>query len=245
MYTEAQAKGDDKVKGSADRDTRRNAEGERSVKIPRDRCETLRAIIRQEDHAGDKAVAIKRVLDDLDDNNDPTRMIFGMAATLWNEAVEAKLLQTLWLLCKNRLPEGWQAIKEIDEGHLEGTGHCRQFCLELVELLNRHRERCRGCQGRKNARCVGCGLQRCRKCAHETGECRVCGQAWEWQQEASDNAHSEGKKGTNARKRAASTTSTANMHELGRNFVEEVLDVRETEASTAEEAAKGHHRSSV
>ena len=64
MYTEAQAKGDDKVKGSADRDTRRNAEGERSVKIPRDRCETLRAIIRQEDHAGDKAVAIKRALDD-------------------------------------------------------------------------------------------------------------------------------------------------------------------------------------
>jgi hypothetical protein len=104
----------------------------RSVKIPRDRCETLRAIIRQEDHAGDKAVAIKRALDDLDDNNDPTRMIFGMAATLWNEAVEAKLLQTLWLLCKNRLPEGWQAIKEIDEGHLEGTGHCRQFCLNLL-----------------------------------------------------------------------------------------------------------------
>ena len=31
------------------------------------------------------------------------------------------------------------------------------------------------------------------------------------------------------------------MHELGRNFVEEVIDVRETEASTAEEAAKGHH----
>ena len=31
------------------------------------------------------------------------------------------------------------------------------------------------------------------------------------------------------------------MHELGRNFVEEVLDVKETKASTAEEVVKGHH----
>ena len=31
------------------------------------------------------------------------------------------------------------------------------------------------------------------------------------------------------------------MHELGRNFVEEVIDVRETGAATVEEAAKGHH----
>ena len=95
VYTKAQAKGDDKVRGSADRGIRRNAEGERSVKIPRDRCETLRAIIRQKDLAGDKAVAIERALDDLDDNNDPERMIFGMVATLWNEAVEAEFLQTL------------------------------------------------------------------------------------------------------------------------------------------------------
>ena len=35
--------------------------------------------------------------------------------------------------------------------------------------------------------------------------------------------------------------SVTNMHELGRNFVEEVIDVRETEAATVEEAAKGHH----
>ena len=37
------------------------------------------------------------------------------------------------------------------------------------------------------------------------------------------------------------TISATNMHELGRNFVEEVIDVRETEAATVEEAAKGHH----
>jgi altronate dehydratase len=69
---------------------------------------------------------------------------------------------------------------------------------------------------------------------HETGECRVCGQAWERQQKANDNAHSDGKKCTNARTWAAPTTSTANMHALGRNFVQEVLDVRETERNTAE-----------
>lgn len=88
-YTKAQAKGDDKAGGSADRSIRRNTEGERSVKIPRDRCETLRAIIRQEDHAVDKAGVIERALDDLGGNNDPARMILGMAATLWNETVGA------------------------------------------------------------------------------------------------------------------------------------------------------------
>ena len=31
------------------------------------------------------------------------------------------------------------------------------------------------------------------------------------------------------------------MHELGRTFVEEVLDVREAQTSTEEETAKGHH----
>ena len=31
------------------------------------------------------------------------------------------------------------------------------------------------------------------------------------------------------------------MNELGMNFVEEVIDVRETETATAEEAAKGHY----
>ena len=65
LWVKAQAKGDDKVGGSADRGIRRNAAGERNVKIPRDRCETLRAIIRQEDHAGDTAGAIERALDDL------------------------------------------------------------------------------------------------------------------------------------------------------------------------------------
>ena len=163
LYTGAQVNGDNKVQGSVDRDTRRNAEGERNVKIPRDRCETLRAIIRQEDHAGDQAVAIERALDDLDDNNDPERMIFGMVTTLWNGTVETEFLRALWLRCKNRLPEKWQAIKEIDEGHLEGAGHCRQWCLGLVELLNQHCERCSGCQERKHERCVGCGLRRSRR----------------------------------------------------------------------------------
>jgi hypothetical protein len=39
----------------------------------------------------------------------------------------------------------------------------------------------------------------------------------------------------------APTKKVENMHELGRNFVEEVLDVKETEFISVEEAAKGHH----
>ena len=36
-------------------------------------------------------------------------------------------------------------------------------------------------------------------------------------------------------------SSATDMHELGRTFVEEVLDVREVQSSTEEETAKGHH----
>ena len=75
--------------------------------------------------------------------------------------------------------------------------------------------------------CEGCELRRCCRCAHEAGECIVCRQAWERQHKANGNAHSESKRYKKTRKRAAPTTSVTNMHELGRNFVEE--------------AAKEHH----
>ena len=69
----------------------------------------------------------------------------------------------------------------------------------------------------------------------------MCGKIWEGQHNANSNAHYESKWCKKARKRAAPMTRVTNMHELGRNFVEEVHDVKETEASTAEDAAKGHH----
>ena len=147
------------------------------------------------------------------------------------------------------LPEKWRTIDEADEGHLEGVDRCRQLCFKLVKVLNQLGGRCLcnsvDCQELKNARCEGCELRWCCRCAHEAGECIVCEQAWARQHKANGNAHSESKNCKKIRKRTAPTTSVTNMHELGRNFVEEVLDesldVRETEASTAEEAAKGHH----
>jgi hypothetical protein len=69
----------------------------------------------------------------------------------------------------------------------------------------------------------------------------MCGKAWERQHTINMSTHSENKWCKQARKRVAQTISVANMHELGRNFVEEVLDVEATEARTAEDAAKGHH----
>ena len=142
------------------------------------------------------------------------------------------------------LPEKWRTIDEADEGHLEGVDRCRQLCFKLVKVLNQLGGRCLcnsvDCQELKNARCEGCELRWCCRCAHEAGECIVCEQAWARQHKSNGTAHSESKNCKKIRKRTAPTTSVTNMHELGRNFVEEVLDVRESKASTEEEAAKGH-----
>ena len=143
--------------------------------------------------------------------------------------------------CRSRLPEEWQLIDEADKGHLEEGDRCRQLYLKLVTVLNRLDGRCRECQGRKHAWCKGCKLCWCRRCAHETGECIVCGQAWGRQREADGNAHSGSGNGKRTRKRRAPMSSARNMHGLGRTFVEEVLDVREVQSSTEEETAKGHH----
>ena len=131
------------------------------------------------------------------------------------------------------LPEKWRATDEADGGHLEGADRCRQIYLKLVEVFNQLLGRCHDCQGLMSVRCEGRELRRCCRCAHEAGECVVCGKAWERRHNANSNTHAESKRCKKARKRAAPTTSVTNMHELGRNFVEEVLDVRETEASTA------------
>ena len=240
-YTKAQATGADKEEGSAGSSAHRRDEGERDTKRLRDRCETLRTIMRQEGHAGDQSKAIERALDDLGGSQDPAQMVLGAARTLWNESVEETLLQTLWLQCRRRLPETWQRIDEADEGHLEDGDRCRQLCLKLVTVFNRLVGSCSECQGRKHAWCKECKLSQCRRCAHETGECMVCGQAWDRQREDDGNAHLSGGNGKRTRKRRVPISSATNMHELGRTFVEEVLDVREVQTSTEEETTKGHH----
>ena len=126
-YTKAQAKVADKVVGSAGRSMHRSDEGEWDIKRPRDRCETLRTIMRQGGHANDESSTIERALDDLGGSQDPAQMVLGAATTLWNESVGEAFLQTLWLQCKSRLPEKWLTIDEADEEHLEGEDRCRQL----------------------------------------------------------------------------------------------------------------------
>src|SRR6056300_529743 len=74
-YTKAQAKGADKGEGGAGSSAHRRDEGERDTKRLRDRCETLRTIMRQEGHTGDQLNAIERVLDDLGGSQDPAQMV--------------------------------------------------------------------------------------------------------------------------------------------------------------------------
>ena len=81
-YTKAQATGADKGGGSAGSSVHRSDEGERDTKRPRDRCETLRTIMRQEGHADDQLSAIERALDDLGGSQDPAQMVLGAARTL-------------------------------------------------------------------------------------------------------------------------------------------------------------------
>ena len=197
--------------------------------------------MRQEGHTGDQLNAIERALDDLGGSQDPAQMVLGAARTLWNESVEETFLQMLWLQCRRRLSETWQRIDEADEGHLEDGDRCRQLCLKLITVLNRLGGRCSKCQELKHAWCKECKLYQCGRCAHETGECMVCGQAWDRQREDDGNAHFSSGNGKRTRKRIVPMSSATNMHELGRTFVEEVLDVREVQTSTEEETTKGHH----
>ena len=109
---------------------------------------------------------------------------------------------------------------------MEGGDRCRQLCLKLVTMLNRLDGRCRECQGRLSA--------------HHALTRLMCA-PWDMQREAGGNAFSGSGNGQKTRKRIAPMSSATNMHELGRTFVEEVLDVREAQTSTEEETAKGHH----
>ena len=150
-------------------------------------------------------------------------------------------MQTLWLQCKDMLPTKRWEVAEAGGGHLEEGDRCRQLCCEFIDMLNQHWGRCHGFQGRTSKRCEGCELRRCSRCTHKASECVVCGTAWEGQHHTISDAYSENQQFKKSRKRGAPTISVTNMHELGRNFVEEVIDVRETETATVEEAAKGHH----
>ena len=94
-HTKSQPNMADKAVGSFGRGLRRNAEGERDAKGPRDCYETFRTVMRQGDHADDVSSAIERALDDLGGNQDPAQMVLGVPAALWNESVGDKSLQTL------------------------------------------------------------------------------------------------------------------------------------------------------
>jgi len=75
--------------------------------------------MQQGGHADDESSTIERALDDLGGSQDPAQMVLGAASALWTESVGEAFLQTLWLQCKNRLPEKWQTIDEADEEQLE------------------------------------------------------------------------------------------------------------------------------
>ena len=72
----------------------------------------------------------------------------------------------------------------------------------------------------------------CRRCSGENGKWAVYPTVCEVWPNTDDSSHSAGEWGR--RRRAKTSTLTAdmvNMHELGKNFVEEVIEVREAEAS--------------
>ena len=82
-YTKKQPNGAGKSVGSSGRGMRRNAKEDRDIKRPRDRYETLRAIVRQGGHATDESSAIQRALEDLGGSQDPAPMVleqyYGMS----------------------------------------------------------------------------------------------------------------------------------------------------------------------
>ena len=86
-----------------------------------------------------------------------------------------------------------------------------------------------------------CYLRRCGRCLSENGKCEVCQTAWEVQLSAADSSHCAGEGSRRTRAKVTLEASRMNMHELGRNFVEEVVDVREVKVSTEEGAATGGH----
>ena len=83
VYTKMQPNGTRKSVGSSGQDIRRDAEGERDAKRPRDRCETLRAIVRPRGHAAEESNANQRALEDLGGSQDPEqiewRQYYGMS----------------------------------------------------------------------------------------------------------------------------------------------------------------------
>ena len=84
-------------------------------------------------------------------------------------------------------------------------------------------------------------MRTCGQCLIGNGECEVCQTAGEVRPNTDDNSHPAGEGGRRKRAKIAQAADMVNMHELGKNFVERVIDVRQEKVSWDTEAGTTGH----
>jgi hypothetical protein len=139
----------------------------------------------------------------------------------------------------DRLPPGWGAAW-IDKGSGELEGTPAQQLRTLVNFLQEMEIRCEWCKVRHIGTCQKCHIGWCTQCQQAEEQCEVCDVSIKSTTNLgdSDKGHSppvlDGK-----RKKGVETIRSVNMHQLGLNFVDRVLDVRRRHTDDCKAAAPG------
>jgi hypothetical protein len=167
----------------------------------------------------------------------PQQVCRGLAQLLSGAQVNSKEAQWLAKQVGSRLPPGWGATwTERGCGELEGTlTDQRQL---VVSYLRAMEVGCAKCQVRYMGTCQQCQLKWCTLCQQDKVECDVCGVPLTL---TADLGASGAKASTQrpAKRLRDAEVTIVNMHRLGENFVEKVIDVRRRVTSDGKAAAPG------